>query len=616
MTALQFLPLETLPIHIARIITLELDLNDYSVLLRTSPAVFALFWTNGLPFAIKHVTRRMPPKENHLECPRHRDQTMCRCGDNCAMHKCDCADPKFDLVVAADTNFRSLPPAYAVAVFVHFGFNKTTFPVVFSDAWVFHVYYEEAPCVDPRWIETVVLQLVKQRLLPDRSENVVQLLIHTAVFLDSVDLASAILEWLTSFKQPSENTAVGKLLSTYSVQVMDDATLRLVVAYMAAIASEDGAVGVLAFALNHPCRIDPWNLPWIDDVNSPGQYQFRLDKTLLLHATSVTDGVMKINESVVRLLLDLPLPLAPLKHKAYDSSALAKGHSNLNERSRIDEWSNVALEYAVRKGDTRIFQLLGSSGADYVSPGQEGNLSPLAMAAAMGHKDLVMALLDMEGVDVNNPPGALYEAVCGKDISIIRELLVRGALVDSEAMFASIMTADSAALEMLLDRGGDPNCFRDQASLLSYAVSFGDSDSIPVCKILLSHGADVHRRDAGGRTALHSASSAESARLLIEAGAAVDARDDRGWTPLHCACDRVCIRGFEGVWRNVVGFSKLLLEHGCDVNALTHEGHTPLDLVQEGGSSQELRDLLCRHGARETRKRVREPFGIDLGALD
>ncbi|KAJ3115154.1 hypothetical protein HDU96_001120 [Phlyctochytrium bullatum] len=587
--------LETLPVDIARLITLELKLTDFSVLLRTSTRVFRLFWINELAFAVNHLRRSLPFKPDDYKCPKHAG-IVCGCGDEtCKGNECDC-DPAFDTLAASDTDFRSLPPAYALAVFVSFGFSRITIPVVCGDALMV-LYGAHGPSLDPCWMETVLLKLVKQRLVSDRKEEVVRLLIEFSALLDSVDLASAILDWLSSGSQPSDHAASDKKPAR-----IDNANLRLdlIVAFLAAVASGDGALGVLAFALNHPCCIDRWDLPWIDFGDYSAPYRFHLDKTLLLHATSgVERKLPPVNEAVVRLLLGLPLPLAPFRMGSTESSAPTK--RQLDEYSRTMGPDVSALGSVIRKGDIRVFQMLVSFGADYMTLRSELRMPPLAVAAYAGHKDLVMTLLGMEGVDVNNPPVALAMSVHADDLSIMKELLAHGALVNSHAMFSALVARKAAVLEILLQHGGDPNASRDQRSLLTQAVTSKEAETLSLCKLLVSYGADINVRNRGGRTALHEATRGETARWLLEGGAEVDARDDCGWTPLHAVCDQ----GYEVGWRYAAEVGRALLEHGCDVNALTNEGQSPLDLMPDYDPSQELLDLLDRYGAKEVRGRAR-----------
>ncbi|TRM57305.1 ankyrin repeat-containing domain protein [Schizophyllum amplum] len=70
-------------------------------------------------------------------------------------------------------------------------------------------------------------------------------------------------------------------------------------------------------------------------------------------------------------------------------------------------------------------------------------------------------------------------------------------------------------------------------------------------------------------------------RLLIDRRACVDIRGVRGRTPLHMAA-YYCM---EAVVR-------LLIDLGCDVNARTNDGETPLDVI--GGWSKAPEDLSLR----------------------
>ncbi|NSW80431.1 MAG: ankyrin repeat domain-containing protein [Chthonomonadetes bacterium] len=69
--------------------------------------------------------------------------------------------------------------------------------------------------------------------------------------------------------------------------------------------------------------------------------------------------------------------------------------------------------------------------------------------------------------------------------------------------------------------------------------------NLQIVQILLSYGADVHRSDLGGLTALHYASANGChvvIPLLVKQGASVNERDPSGLAPLHLAGnDPACI---------------------------------------------------------------------------
>jgi len=119
------------------------------------------------------------------------------------------------------------------------------------------------------------------------------------------------------------------------------------------------------------------------------------------------------------------------------------------------------------------------------------------------------------------------------------------------------------------------------------AAAEGD---IKVVKELLTNGANVGAKNAGGETVLNLAvfcGHKEIVELLIENGANVNERYDSGETPLHLAAHLE--------HKEIV---ELLIKNGADVNAKTSSeflAETPLD---KAGVANETVDLLRRHGAK------------------
>ena len=107
--------------------------------------------------------------------------------------------------------------------------------------------------------------------------------------------------------------------------------------------------------------------------------------------------------------------------------------------------------------------------------------------------------------------------------------------------------------------------------------------------LITMHAVDVNEKcNSHGRTPLHGVSICgyvDSSRVLLDHGANVNAQDDTGWTPLHYA----------SLWGHL-RVAQLLLEHKAISNARTEQNDTPLLLASAAGYLEIVR-LLLDHGA-------------------
>jgi len=108
---------------------------------------------------------------------------------------------------------------------------------------------------------------------------------------------------------------------------------------------------------------------------------------------------------------------------------------------------------------------------------------------------------------------------------------------------------------------------------------------------LLAAGADVHAKDDGGWTALHSAGRsgrAEAVDTLLAAGADVHVKDNGGSTALHAACKAGCTRAVDA-----------MAAGRADLDATNNDGWEPLHFAVSKGHTPVVAALL-RLGADPT----------------
>ena len=233
-----------------------------------------------------------------------------------------------------------------------------------------------------------------------------------------------------------------------------------------------------------------------------------------------------------------------------------------------------------------------------VERNDQGGWTPLHLAVADGHPDVVRVLVDA-GADLtrrtefNRTPLHVALQLRPELVPLLREL---GAVVDAPS---AAYLGDVDQLTSHLDDGADLADRTSGVDLLSWAA-FGGAEA--TARLLLSRGAD------GNAGALHYAaggSRLELVRLLLEAGADVNRRDPQtGRTPLHAAVGS----GPDG---STVEIITLLLSAGADVNATTHDGASALDMARiaaarhrrnddgEAAGLDRLAEFLVAHGATE-----------------
>lgn len=285
------------------------------------------------------------------------------------------------------------------------------------------------------------------------------------------------------------------------------------------------------------------------------------------------------------------------------------------------------LMKALRAGDrARVSRLLASNRAAINRTGP-GGATPLMHAVLYADTATVRRLLD-EGADPNaaDLAGATPLMLAVDDLEKTTLLIERGANVKARSalgrsalMIAAGMPGAAAVVELLLDRGADPN-EKTQGLLgpttpLVQAAYTGDE---PTFRLLLARGADpkahaaatlglsfrqqckgcietmLPQADAEALTATMVTGSppfgpALATPMLLERGADAKAKDPEGRTLLMLAAASAAPT------EDVV---KFLIARGADVNARTAAGQTALEYARRHGETPVVRALLDA-GARD-----------------
>jgi ankyrin repeat protein len=299
--------------------------------------------------------------------------------------------------------------------------------------------------------------------------------------------------------------------------------------------------------------------------------------------------------------------LGPLK-------ALLDRGANVNAAERKGQ---TAVMWAAAEGHAPVVQTLIDAGADFRTPLPSG-FTPLLFAAREGRSEVVQVLLKA-GADVTEA------------MRPTRRPAVRPAAAGSSALTLAVENGHFELALDLVKAGADPN---DQRSgfaplhMLSWVrkPNRGDGEdgdpapqgsgtltSLEFVRQLVAHGADVNLRLARGASGrgilsrvgatpfLLAAKTADVPllRLLVELGADPHLPNAQNCPPLLAAAGIGTLAPGEeaGTEAEVLEALKLLLELGCDINAVDDNGET----VMHGAAYKSLPQVvqfLADHGAK------------------
>jgi len=257
--------------------------------------------------------------------------------------------------------------------------------------------------------------------------------------------------------------------------------------------------------------------------------------------------------------------------KAGDTSQLAELVEKGVSLEVRDMDNNTPLQAAIQEGQTEIVEFLLKHGADANQEVDASRSVPLLLA-----RDAEMARILLEyGADINRRSGCQLET----------------------ALHRAVIQDNWELVELLISRGADVNA-KDSNGETPLHCAAGAA-RIAMFRLFLQKGADMDIEDFSQRTALHHAAASASAkmvRFLIDKSADPNARDKHGMTPLHTAASKSFIPYGEAKIRWSEKFGETvdtLINSGADVNALSEEGKTALDLAQ----MDEMKARLRRFGA-------------------
>ena len=294
--------------------------------------------------------------------------------------------------------------------------------------------------------------------------------------------------------------------------------------------------------------------------------------------------------------------------------------------------NRTLLHYASEGGNLKVVELLLSTNESMqIDQEDNGHRTPLMLAAGKGHDDVLLWLID-HSADVSkrdcNKQTAFHHACEYGRLKVVELLLSKGVEIDLENRYhwaSLILAAKNAHSDVFLylmnycvdvskknshhrtalhyaSKYGHLKvvkflCNRDlqideedhsqmQCTPLMLAAEKGYSD---ILLYLITHGADVSKKDVCKRTALHYASESghlEVAELLLSKGAEIDVEDKDCRTPLMLAVER----GHNDV-------SLYLINHGAHIGKKDGHNRTALHYASERGHLN-IVELLLSKGAK------------------
>ncbi|XP_010101516.2 ankyrin repeat-containing protein ITN1 [Morus notabilis] len=240
--------------------------------------------------------------------------------------------------------------------------------------------------------------------------------------------------------------------------------------------------------------------------------------------------------------------------------------------NEVNELGETALFTAADRGHLDVVkELLKYSNKEPVSKKNRSGFDPLHIAANQGHHAIVQVLLDHD-------PG-LSKTIGPSNSTPLISAATRG----HTAVVNELLSKDCTLVEISRSNG---------KNALHLAARQGH---VEIVKALLDKDPQLARRtDKKGQTALHMAvkgQSSEVVKLLLDADAAIVMLPDKfGNTALHVATRK----------KRAEIVNELLLLPDTNVNALSRDHKTALDIAEELPPSEESTDIkecLARYGA-------------------
>ena len=195
-----------------------------------------------------------------------------------------------------------------------------------------------------------------------------------------------------------------------------------------------------------------------------------------------------------------------------------------------DQYGRMAIDFLPTKTKVDLIQKMLDKGLNAEGKGRglvqfsSGNIqisSSGIRPSGFGPTDIIKLLI-AHGANVNTKVNSYVNGKAGEGVTALMEAAGSNQI---------------GTVKLLLEDGADPQAMDpDGATALIYAV--GESNTIPLLKLLIHHGLNVNAQPKHGENALQTAADHgyfESVKFLLAHGTHVNAKDDSGKTALKYA---------------------------------------------------------------------------------
>ena len=269
---------------------------------------------------------------------------------------------------------------------------------------------------------------------------------------------------------------------------------------------------------------------------------------------------------------------------------------------------NTTLHIAASSHRLECLRFLITVGADVNAVNDRGE-TPAQRAVTCGlgtveKRACIRLLMDAGSTiqtDTEETLRCMGYAVRDQDVEMVKLLLAGGVSPHGKNRWGEPFTHvaaqhdDKTCLQLLL--GAEGKALREVKNREADMFAAAANDNPDKLRLIIERGADVHTRDAEGRTPLHCAAAKgllNNACILLKAGADVNARSVKGYTPL---LEAACNHRYHMVY--------LLLKVGAQANTRAKNG-TSVWLQLCGANYSETRNevrMLAETGARPSTRR-------------